>query len=264
MLGGLPPLLLFMGATLLLGGVAARRGVAPSLPWGVLALGWLLVLAGAGAEVGQTLAALGFTAPADALDYLTGTPSGRTLVLGALGATLLLALESPGVPRLAFLLPGALLLWGLSGAGHGADHGLPTRLAHVAHAGAAFVWIGGVGALLLTRAPLAAYRRFSPVAALCVMTVALSGALMSLRHLEGAPVAEALATPYGCLLLVKLGLVGVTLLLALLVRRRLSASSTPSRLLRAEVALLVAVLGTTAVLSVQAPPHGDHAMQARR
>ncbi len=250
----LPPLLLSLGAALLVGGAAARHLLTPGHPrlrW--LAAGLLLLVLGGGWGVGLTLTALGFTAPADVLDYLTATAPGRAVTLMWTGAFVLLAAEVAGLLGLAVLGASGVLLWGLAGIGHGATHGDPVRALHALHAGAMCLWLGGVFALWTRRGAGAALaRRFTPYALGSVLTLAVSGVFMSAAHVGSVSVL--LASPYGRTLLLKLGLVTLTLLAAATVRRAFARDHGIRRHLGAEVLMLTLVLGVTAALSVQPPP----------
>ena len=263
----------FLGLTLLLGGVLTRRWLTPGTPplW-VAGLGAALLALGWGGEAALTLGVLGMTAAPDVLAYLTDTGTGRSLLLGLMGAALLLATELSRWPWALSLVCAGLTLWGAAGLGHGAGHGAGVRLLHAAHAGAMSVWLGGVLALLLSRPATAEQaRRFTPVAVGSVAVLAGTGLLMAGEHLS--LLSEWTGTPYGRTLLVKLALVALTLLAALLVRRHFArqhvAQQDSARQLSVRAALgreallLLAVLGVTAALTTQAPPshaggHGIH------
>lgn len=258
----------FLGLTLLLGGVLTRRWLTPGTPplW-VAGLGAALLALGWGGQAALTLGVLGMTAVPDVLAYLTDTGTGRSLLLGLMGAALLLATELSRWPWALSLVCAGLTLWGAAGLGHGAGHGAGVRLLHAVHAGAMSVWLGGVLALLLSRPATAAQaRRFTPVAVGSVAVLAGTGLLMAGEHLS--LLSEWTGTSYGRTLLVKLALVGLTLLAALLVRRRFARQHSARQLsvraaLAREALLLLAVLGVTAALTTQAPPshaggHGVH------
>lgn len=261
LLGGLG----FLGLTLLLGGVLTRRWLTPGTPplW-MVGLGTVLLVLGWGGQAALTLSVLGMTAAPDVLAYLTDTGTGRSLLLGWMGAALLLAAELSRWPRGLALACAALTLWGAAGLGHGAGHGAGVRLLHAVHAGAMAVWLGGVLALLLSRPATAAQaRRFTPAALGSVAVLAGTGLLMAGEHLSS--LAEWTATPYGRTLLLKLGLVGLTLLAAVRVRRRFAREVGVRGALAREALLLLAVVGVTAALTTQAPPthagpgHAAHA-----
>ncbi len=250
LLGGLG----FLGLTLLLGGVWTRRALTPGTPplW-VPGLGAALLLLGWGGQAALTLNVLGMTAPTDALAYLTDTGAGRSLLLGLMGAALLLAAELSGWPWALALPCAALILWGAAGLGHGAGHGPGVRLLHALHAGGMAVWLGGVLALLLSRPATAAQaRRFTPAALGSVGVLAVTGLLMAAEHLSS--LAEWTGTAYGRTLLLKLGLVALALLAAVAVRRRFARQLGVRAALAREAAVLLAVVGVTAALTTQAPP----------
>ncbi|HTZ85404.1 MAG TPA: CopD family protein [Solirubrobacteraceae bacterium] len=160
----------------------------------------------------------------------------------------------------------------------------PTGLffpADVLHVLGASVWVGGIACLLIalpaatrqlpsperTRLLLATLARFSPLALTAVVTIAATGvaqAYIDVRSLHGL-----LHSTYGTLLLIKTGLL-ITLIalgwvnrerLLPALRRRLEASATPGeagvlarRTLRAEITLMLVVLGVTAALVSYTPP----------
>lgn len=249
----------FAGLVLLLGGAFTRTWLTPGAPrlrW--LATGLALLLFGWGGQVLVTLTTLGFMAPADALAYLTTTTTGRSMLLGVIGALILLAAETGGWPWPASLGSALLLAWGAAGVGHGAGHGGWVRGLHAAHALAMSVWLGGVLALLRAR-PLSAApaRRFTPVALGSVLVLTVTGLLMAGEHLTGP--AQWLGSLYGQVLLVKLALVALALGAAALVRWDFAARHPQVRLTLAREALLLgAVLGVTAVLTTQSPPQMTH------
>ncbi|KQR23010.1 CopD family protein [Deinococcus sp. Leaf326] len=255
LLGGLG----FLGLTLLLGGVLTRRWLTPGTPplW-VVGLGAALLALGWGGQAALTLSVLGMTAAPDVLAYLTDTGTGRSLLLGLMGAALVLAAELSVWPWALSLACAALTLWGAAGLGHGAGHGTGVRLSHAVHAGAMTVWLGGVLALLLSRPATAAQaRRFTPVALGSVAVLAGTGLFMAGQHLVS--VAEWTGTPYGRTLLFKLALVGLTLLAAVLVRRRFARQGDVRVALAREALVLLAVVGMTASLTTQSPPTStDH------
>lgn len=244
----------FLGLTLLLGGVLTRRWLTPGTPplW-VVGLGTALLVLGWGGQAALTLSVLGMTATPDVLAYLTDTGTGRSLLLGLIGAVLLLATELNRWPWALALPCVGLTLWGAAGLGHGASHGSGVRLAHAIHAGAMTVWLGGVLALLLSRPTTAAQvGRSTPVALGSVAVLAGTGLFMAGQHLGSLE--EWTGTAYGRTLLFKLGLVGLTLLAAVLVRRRFARQVSVRLALTRETLLLLAVVGVTASLTTQSPP----------
>ncbi|MCD0160474.1 CopD family protein [Deinococcus sp. 6YEL10] len=249
----------FAGLVLLLGGTFARRWLTPSTPrlrWlgaglGLLLLGWC-------GQVTVTLTTLGFTAPADVLAYLTTTGTGRSMLLGSIGALVLLAAETGGGKWPVSLGAALVTAWGVAGVGHAAGHGSWVQALHAAHTLAMSVWVGGVLAVLRARPLNAALaRRFTPVALGSVLVLTVTGLLMSGEHLTTP--AQWLGSLYGQVLLVKLALVALAVGAAVLVRRAFAARRPQVRLhLAREALVLVAVLGVTAVLTTQPPPQSAH------
>lgn len=228
----LTKLLIYAGTALLIGGVVARRSVTPLHP----ALLWpglssVLILGGTALNVALPLRTLGFTAPADVLNYLTSTGSGRAGLTLALGALLLLDAEVSGWPRPLLVGAAAVTLWRLAGTRHGGTHGPTVRLLHAVHARAMGGWIGGVLALLtLRRAGPHDAQRFTPVATGCVGVLGVTGVFASWEHAGG--LGAVLNTPYGWTLLLKLAVVLLTLAAAVLSAARLpgnGASGATSR-----------------------------------
>ncbi len=250
----LPRLLLYLGAALLVGGVAARRLLTPAHPgFAWLGAGLALLIVGGGLGMSATLADLGFTAPADILDYLTGTAAGRSVLVLWIGGLVLLAAELAALTWLAALGASGVLLWGLAGIGHGASHGQLVHVLHTLHAGAMCLWIGGVSALLARRGASAALaRRFTPYALGSVLILGVSGVWMSVEH--AGSLLQLPESGYGRSLLLKLALVVLALLAAVAVRSAFARGQGVRPRLAAEALTLLAVLGVTASLSGQAPP----------
>ncbi|WP_019008798.1 CopD family protein [Deinococcus aquatilis] len=246
--------LLYAGVVLLVGGIFTRHSITPAHPARrVLGLGGLLLALGVFLTLLGTLAVVGFTAPADYLDYLTQTGAGRALMLLLIGALLLLAAELGQWPRLLTAAAAAITLWGLAGVGHGASHGPTVRLLHVVHAGAMCLWVGGVLALLTLRGAGQAHAaRFTPVATACVSTLALTGTFATLEHT--GTLWGVWNSSYGVTLMVKLGLVALALLAAVLARRAFARTRGIRPQLGLELLLLVGVLTVTATLSETPPP----------
>jgi hypothetical protein len=102
--------------------------------------------------------------------------------------------------------------------------------------------------------------KFSTVAMASVLTLIATGTLNALRHLSA--VDQLWQTRYGFTLLIKLALVAGTIAVAAVSRRRLQQYRIPVRSVRGEVALTVAVLIVTALLSMTAPPTQANPNQA--
>lgn len=262
----IPTLLLFLGAALLVGGAAARHVLTPGRParrW--LGVGAAAILLGAGMDVWSTLHDLGFTSGSDVLTYLTTVTAGRATLTLLLGACLLLAVELGELAWLAALGAASILVWGLAGIGHGASHGPWVRGLHALHLAAMNVWVAGVAALLTVRPPPASLARtFTPYALGSVVTLAVTGSLMTWQH-AGPPLIRTLPSSlYGQTLLLKLALVALTVLAAVLVRRAFARGRGARLALSRELVLLLAVLGVTAALTqTPTPSHGNapaHAM----
>jgi copper resistance protein D len=121
------------------------------------------------------------------------------------------------------------------------------------HAGAAALWVGGLGGLLVLVAARrrlldGALPRYSTVAGMCIFAVAATGVVSAVVRLEswGALV----TTGYGALVLVKAVLVVVLGGLGRLARRRLATGRTPVlRWAGIEVALMAVTLGVAAALT---------------
>ncbi|UQN06036.1 CopD family protein [Deinococcus sp. QL22] len=246
--------LLYAGVVLLVGGIFTRRELTPAHPARrILGVGGLLLLVGVFLTLLGTLAVVGFTAPADYLDYLTQTGAGRALTLLLIGGLLLLAAELGQWPRPLTAAAAALTLWGLAGVGHGATHGPTVRLLHVVHAGAMCIWVGGVLALLTLRGAGPQHAaRFTPVATACVFALALTGTFATLEH--AGTLWGVWNSSYGVTLMVKLGVVALALLAALLARRAFARALGIRPQLALELTLLVGVLAVTATLSETPPP----------
>jgi copper resistance protein D len=165
-------------------------------------------------------------------------------------------LRDPGrvpmrVPLVAALL-GVLTPTVTGHAGSAPDHQLAV-VTTALHAGAAALWVGGLGALVVL---VARYRellagslpRFSRLAGVCVVAVALTGAVGAALRLPGWD--ALLTTPYGLLVVAKAGALVLLAWLGGLARRRLAAGRLPVlRWAGAELALMAVVLGLAAALT---------------
>jgi copper resistance protein D len=246
-----------LGLSLLLGGAALRLLRIAALPLWWAALGSVLLILGAGLEVGSTLAALGLST-ADLLDFVQATPQGRSSLLRTILALTLLAAEVQSWAWLAWPCR-ALLLWAVGRSGHAGVVGGVWVTVAALHAGAAATWVGGVLGLVLYPPDLAATRRFSVLALSCLGVLSLSGLAASLSHVPPASLWAALrGSTWGLILLLKLGLLALALLSALFVRRALLGREGMARSGRArlitEGALLLGVLGASGALATTPPP----------
>jgi copper transport protein len=234
------------------------------LVWALRASAWLLLgavlLAGAGV---RTVAVL------------------RPVAVGADGFA---PSPSPGRATLAALaLPAAFLAISPALAGHATTQRpvaalLPLDVVHVL---AMSAWIGGLVMALLvvpaatrrlaaedrTRLLAALLLRFSPLALGCVVALAATGTTLALLDMGG--LSPLLSTPFGRAVLIKVCLLALLVCLGAVNRQRVvpalsrlaaeglapgAAGRLLRRTLRAEVALVVAVLGVTAALVSYAPP----------
>ena len=281
---------LLLGAVLFVGGGVAARFVAPRLLLespafrrrvgaGTL-LGFGLLAALSVLDLVVTIQnAIGRVDPGLLGQYLTSTRHGRaTLVRYGLLAVLgLLALGQARAPttsrpfRLSlhalFAVLAVALLGTFSATSHGAAMGGRTPfLVDLAHFAAACAWAGplfylalypgwrGAGAPPLRQALV----NLSKVGLLSVGLLFASGLYSSLLHLQDPP--AFVASPYGRVLGVKVGLAGLTVGLAGLNRFWLlpafnrGTGGLPTAL-RAETVVLVAVFVATGVLSTSPLPH---------
>ncbi len=207
-------------------------------------------------------------------------PALQPVALGAEG------LAAPGLRRgpLVFAaLPAAFIALAPALGGHASVQPpvallLPLDVAHVL---AMSVWIGGLIMLLFalpvatrrleavdrTRLLAAALLRFSPLALACVVVLLLTGTVQAFEHIGSW--SAVLDTGFGRAVLIKVVLIAALIAIGVVNRRRVVpglkrlavATAAPGQLghllrrtLRAEVALVVAVLGVTAALVSYPPP----------
>jgi copper transport protein len=188
-----------------------------------------------------------------------------------------------GATIAALAVPVAFLAISPALAGHASTEHPVAALAplDLAHVLAMSAWIGGLVMALLvvpaaTRRLVPADRsrllaalllRFSPLALACVVALAVTGSTMALLEMGG--VSPLLHTAFGRAVLIKIVLLLALVVLGAVNRLRVvpalarlaSEGAAPGaagrllrRTLRAEVALVVAVLGVTAALVSYAPP----------
>jgi len=234
--------------------------------WGIRGLVWL----GLGSLL--ALASAGRREPVPVL---------RPVALGADGLALA---PSPGLGlTVGAALGSAYLLVTPALSGHasvGADTGIlfPCDIAHVT---AMCLWLGGL-LCLVAALPLATRRlpapertrllagtliRFSPIALACVLTLLVSGVLQAYLHIRTWN--GLWHSAYGVAVLIKFALLLVLIGLGAMNRQRaipalreaVTAGRSPGeigvalrRTLRAEVALILVVLGVTGALSSYTPP----------
>lgn len=273
-----PSWLVFVGLALALGGLASelavwrstgaseRSAAAPVVPGVIVAVigaMWQLVLlAGAdrgggladGLHVGALQAAIGTRPGALDLALLI------TLVLGGVLARLPRVRPVALVPLLSVVVLSA-------DRGHSGTSGdVWAVIADSIHLATVAVWVGALAHLVLMAARLArapavlgtGARRYSRLALPTVLIALASGVLTAVPEFRS--VGDVVSTGYGRTLLVKAGVIGVALLLALVARQRaLHAERSPRlallrRLTAAEVTTVLAALVATAVLVNGAPP----------
>lgn len=187
----------------------------------------------------------------------------RVVLVLVLAVLLLRRPAAAGRPRLlaaagvavAVLLTVALL-------GHATD-GVAALLvpAAVVHLAAMVLWLGGLVVLVAAVLPrvrrtpaagLRVLRRWSLVAFVCVAALVVTGEIQAFPTV--VPLDALWATPYGVLLLVKLGLLAAVLAVAAASQRAVAGSALPPRLrlrgaITAEVVGIIAILGVTGALS---------------
>lgn len=209
-----------------------------------------------------------------------GTATLQRVALGADG------LAAQGLPRNALALaalPAGFVALAPALAGHASVQSPVALLLSldVAHVLAMSVWIGGLALLLLalpaatrrlpdgerTRLLAAALLRFSPLALGCVAVLLVTGTIQAIEHVGSW--GALLDSGFGRAVLVKVALIAALIALGAVNRRRvlsrlrvLAREGTPPggaghllrRTLRAEVGLVLVVLGVTAALVSYSPP----------
>ncbi len=248
--------------TLVLPDAAAGSWRAPWLAWAAAALGVIGLeetqRTAAGADFSQFLST-----------WLGWTMAWRAVFVLSAAAALLLGTNTAGSQRRAALIVGgccaSLAVLAHVGAGHATAVAtwrwatVATQWMHVSSIGA---WLGGLGALLIVvgRTPTteraAAVRRFSTVAGILLVVVIATGAT---RAIQGVGAWDRLlTTPYGLLVLLKIGLVVPLVILAWFNRYRSVPQSAQTlqglrRIGTGEVAVAAVALAVTAILTQTAP-----------
>lgn len=214
--------------------------------------------------------------PATIWSVASGTSFGAiwALRLVLVCAMLVLVLAFPRRAGLAALsVCGALVAASLAWLGHGGEGGPVLGVLHqsadVLHILAASLWIGALVVLVRVlhsgdgASAHHALTRFSGIGVLVVATLVITGVVNTWALIQPRPIGAAIATPYGIVLLVKLGLFAVMLVLAALNRwvlsPRLAGAEGEAKALRrsvgAETVLAVLVIAAVAVLGVLEPPN---------
>ena len=152
-------------------------------------------------------------------------------------------------------------------AGHSAglgDHALATT-SGVAHSAAAALWIGGLAALAWHASqrdlPMGrAIERFSPIALISIILLAVSGSANAYTRLD--TVSQLFTTAYGQLLIVKLLLIGSLAILGWFLRTRVvnsdaSRGSAFARVAAIELIIMAGAIGTGVTLSTSAYPREE-------
>lgn len=275
--------LIFFGIASALGGIASERFVwkttdtllrAPAAAGLVLAtlgaLDQLLLVAGdrRGGGFGSGLSA---SAIGDAIATRPGRLTFALLIALGMAGALVLVRRS----RLAALLPLVAAVVSIAVRGHSGTSGRTWAvIADAIHLVGASLWIGALAHLTLiaARSPDAGpmlvdgARRYSRFALPTVVVILVTGVVTAIAEFRS--LGDLIGTSYGQTLLIKAGLVGLALLVALTARRRaLPADPQPRflllrRLTAGEATALAVVLGAVAVLVNAAPPRTSAAAAA--
>ena len=204
------------------------------------------------------------------VSFLTDVDAGRrsalTVLITATAALLCFAVQSQrAVAVTAVLASTGLVPLALnSHAAGGANHA-DTTVSVVMHMAAAAIWTGGLATLILLRRTLgkellAAVRRYSTLALLSFLALAISGVAAGLA---GIGTVEGLGTQYGLILLAKMATLGILGVFGALHRKwiltRLEsfparARANFTRLAVAELAVMAAASGLAAALARTPPP----------
>ncbi|WP_300008499.1 CopD family protein [Pseudonocardia sp.] len=241
-------------------GVVDRALLALGGAWIVLLL--LGIMFRSADAFGRPLTGLGVP---EALAWSTQLAAGRGLLLtagcaaGVLGCAAVRLRDADRVPvriPLVAALLGVVTPTVTGHAGSAPDHQLAVVSAAL-HAGAAALWVGGLGALIVLVARrrmllAAALPRYSTLAGYCIVTVAVTGVLGAQVRMEGWD--ALLTTGYGLLVVAKAAVLVALAGLGALARRRLSTGRTPVlRWAGLEVGLMAVTLGLAAALTQAAP-----------
>ncbi|MFP3462195.1 cytochrome c oxidase assembly protein [Arthrobacter globiformis] len=212
------------------------------------------------------------------VSFLTDVDAGRrsalTVVITATAALLCFGVQSQrAVAVTAVLASTGLIPLALnSHAAGGANHADST-VSVVMHMVAAAIWIGGLATIVLLRRTLgtellAAVRRYSTLALLSFLALAISGVAAGLT---GLGTLDGLATQYGLILVAKTALLGVLGVFGVLHRKWIltKLESVPGRartmfaaLAVAELAIMAAASGLAAALARTPPPTVSQAAPA--
>jgi len=267
------------------GGLPGVPGRASRAAW---SLGLVLFVLSAWLDAARAASELwGPVTAADVWEFLLAARFGRVVLLrsalslGFFAVAWGRPVSAAGKAALVVLAGGVIVSVSLTG--HAAGSGWPGLLADAVHVAAVASWGGALVHFALGQwkgdsgfqppgrrargsgnAPLAVQaRRFARLGTAAAGALAITGVLMASRLIFGLPALT--ATPYGAALLAKLGIFSVLLgvaaanhfvfVPALQVDRRARGAVTPFRwAVRAEVVLLLLVLGATGVLTTRTPP----------
>ncbi|MFN3007450.1 copper resistance CopC/CopD family protein [Mycolicibacterium wolinskyi] len=196
-----------------------------------------------------------------AFSTIARTPFGIALVLAAvLAVTTFVRPPSRGHLALTLgYLQAATALIAVTLGGHGGSTNLwPLPfMATVVHVYAIAVWLGGLTLIFVGQSTVRQLRQWHRVAAGHVVVALIAGAVLT--TLQVRPVAALFTTSYGIALLVKVGLVAVTIAVGYIAYRSLRtrpAGRTPVVLI--ETALAVSIIGATSLLSSLTPARDSY------
>ncbi len=271
-------LLLYIGALLVVGDAAtgwSARRVTSRTP---VATGWTLLAVAVSALWLLQVRDMELTLSVnDARMLLTQTMWGRGwswLAASVVTGTTAFLLRAPRAITVLCVLAVAL---SMSGLGHAAaDDAFPLlgRAVDSAHVLSVGAWIGGLSLLSWSarhrtrsaeRTSVAQWERFSRMATIVAPIAVATGVLLAWRRLRIVPLDSGALTPtslsavraseYGWLLLGKTVLVCVTLVLGLKHKRRMLGEHAPSATtVSIELAVALAVLAVTGLLTGTSPP----------